>query len=63
MEKIEINPIEGPKKRGRKPGTKNKVKSKRTSNLIYYLGHFVLALISKKIFFLFIKLIESHNIN
>jgi hypothetical protein len=40
MEKIEINPIEGPKKRGRKPGSKNKVKSKRASKKVAYLSAF-----------------------
>jgi hypothetical protein len=40
MEKIEINPIEGLKKRGRKPGSKNKVKSKRASKKVAYLSAF-----------------------
>ncbi len=40
MEKIEINPVEGPKKRGRKPGSKNKVKSKRASKKVTYLSAF-----------------------
>ncbi|MDA0783309.1 MAG: hypothetical protein O2814_02070 [Bacteroidetes bacterium] len=40
MEKIEINPVEGPKKRGRKPGSKNKVKSKRASKKVAYLSAF-----------------------
>lgn len=40
MEIIEINPVEGPKKRGRKPGSKNKVKSKRASKKVPYLSAF-----------------------
>ena len=40
MEKIETNPVEGPKKRGRKPGSKNKVKSKRASKKVAYLSAF-----------------------
>ncbi|GDX50024.1 hypothetical protein LBMAG26_08830 [Bacteroidota bacterium] len=42
MEKVETNPVEGPKKRGRKPGSKNKVKSKKTSKKVAYLSVFSL---------------------
>jgi hypothetical protein len=42
MEKIETNLVEGPKKRGRKPGSKNKVKSKRASKKVAYLSAFTL---------------------
>ncbi len=42
MEKVETNHVEGPKKRGRKPGSKNKVKSKKTSKKVAYLSVFSL---------------------
>mgnify|MGYP003349309155 FL=1 len=42
MEKIETNSVVGPKKRGRKPGSKNKVKSKRASKKVAYLSAFAL---------------------
>ena len=40
MENLETANVVGPKKRGRKPGSKNKVKTTRTAKKVSYLNAF-----------------------